>query len=90
MSAKSGRQTPATFFLFHDALPKRHEILGAMPSLERVLIYDCADVTDAGLAALAELPRLREVVIEFLPQITPEGLAVFPLHVRVNLTTGEC
>jgi len=25
MSAKSGRQAPATFFLFHDALPKRHE-----------------------------------------------------------------
>src|SRR6266508_7049401 len=25
MSAKSGRQAPATFFLFHDALPKRHD-----------------------------------------------------------------
>jgi len=61
------------------------EILGGMPSLERVGFSDCAGVTNAGLGFLAGLPRLRDVNLESLPHITPEGAAVFPDTVRVNL-----
>jgi len=30
---------------------------------------------------------LREVVLEGLPLTTPEGAAVFPAHVQVNIVT---
>ena len=63
------------------------EILGRMSSLERLLFYDCKGVTDAGLAFVAGLPRLREVNLESLPNITPEGLAVFHVDVRVSIST---
>lgn len=36
------------------------EILGRMPSLERLEFYQCLGLTNAGLAPLARLPRLRE------------------------------
>lgn len=60
------------------------ELLGRMPSLERVLRADCAGVTDAGLAFLARLPRLREVALGGLPGVTREGAALFPTRVRVD------
>jgi hypothetical protein len=63
------------------------ELLGQMLSLERVLVSYCAGITNAGVAALAKLPRLREVVLEGLPLTTPEGAGVFPAHVRVNIVT---
>jgi hypothetical protein len=63
------------------------EILGRMTSIERLLFYDCIGVTDGGLAFLAGLPRLREVNLASLPNITPEGLEVFPVNVRVNIST---
>ena len=60
------------------------EILGKMSSLEHLRFYKCDGVTNRGLASLAGLPRLREVDLEELRHITPEGAAVFPAHVRVN------
>lgn len=63
------------------------EILGRMLSLERLLFYDCAGVTDAGMAFVAGLPRLREVNLESLPSITSEGVGIFPVNVRVNIST---
>lgn len=63
------------------------ELLGQMPSLERILVAYCDGITNDGLAALAKLPRLREVVLEGLPLTTPEGAAVFPAHVQVNIVT---
>lgn len=63
------------------------EILGRMPSLERLLFYNLAGVTDAGLADVAGLPRLREITLETLPRVTSEGAAVFPAAVCVNLVT---
>ena len=58
-----------------------------MPTLEQVEFYECNGVTDAGLAHLAGLPRLREVVLEELPGVTLEGTHVFPAHVRVKYVT---
>jgi hypothetical protein len=63
------------------------ELLGTMPSLEQVELYECKGVTDAGLVFLAGLPRLREVHLDGLPGVTLKGTAVFPEHVRVKYTT---
>ena len=37
------------------------ELLSTMPSLESVTLDSCAGVTDAGIAHLAQLPRLKEL-----------------------------
>lgn len=63
------------------------EILGRMPSLEQVDLYECAKVTDQGLTFLAALPRLREVHLDGLSGVTLEGTRVFPEHVRVMYST---
>jgi hypothetical protein len=60
------------------------EILSRMESLERIDFYGCAGVTNAGVAALAVLPRLREVEISG-PQITRDCAAAFPASVRVKI-----
>jgi hypothetical protein len=63
------------------------EILGAMPSLERIEFYECNGVTDAGLVFLAALPQLREIHLDSLPGVTLEGTRVFPARVRVKYST---
>jgi hypothetical protein len=63
------------------------EILGRMPSLEQVELYECNGVTDAGLVFVAGLPRLREVHLDGLPGVTLEGTRVFPAQVRVKYST---
>jgi hypothetical protein len=60
------------------------EILGRMSSLEVLQFWEIAGITNAGLAALAGLPRLREVSIEGATGVTREAVAVFPDTVRVN------
>lgn len=41
----------------------------------------CPGVTNSGVAALAGLPRLR---LGGMQNVTPEGAAAFPAHVRVS------
>lgn len=60
------------------------EILGRMPSLESIEFYECAGITNAGISLLAGLPRLREISVGGSPNITREGMAVFPGAVHVN------
>jgi hypothetical protein len=60
------------------------EILGRMESLERLEFWQFAGITDAGVAQLAALPRLREISLDGLPGVTREAIAMFPAHVRVN------
>ena len=60
------------------------EILGRMHSLESVELYETKNVTDAGLPALAALPRLREVHLSGLPQVSFQGASIFPASVRVD------
>jgi hypothetical protein len=60
------------------------QLLGAVPTLERVELYECRGVTDAGLGFLAGLPRLREVALDGLPGVTLAGTRVFPDAVRVR------
>jgi hypothetical protein len=60
------------------------EILGRMLTLESIELYETKEVTDAGLAYLAGLPRLREVHLSGLPHVTMAGTRVFPAHVVVD------
>ena len=60
------------------------EILGRMSSLESIQFYDCAGITNAGVTLLASLPRLREITVEGSPNVTRDGMSVFPGAVRVN------
>jgi hypothetical protein len=60
------------------------EILGRMLSLERLEFWQCAALTDAGIAHLTALPNLREVTLAGLPGITRQAAARFPPPVRVT------
>ncbi len=60
------------------------EILGRMTSLEKIEFWECAGITNAGIALLASLPRLSEITVGGSPNITRDGMAVFPATVRVN------
>jgi hypothetical protein len=60
------------------------EMLGTMDSLETVQLWETAGVTDAGIAALARLPRLRELAISGAPRVTRAGVSVFRPDVRVD------
>ena len=62
-------------------------ILGGMPSLEQIELYECNGVSDAGLPFLARLPNLREVHLDTVPGVTLAGTRVFPPHVRVKYST---
>ena len=60
------------------------KILGRMTSLERLEFWQCAGITNAGVADLANLPHIREVVLSGLPNVTRDAAALFPAHVRVD------
>jgi hypothetical protein len=55
-----------------------------MQTLERIELWQTAGVTDAGVAQLATLPRLRELAISGVPRVTRRGVSVFPPRVRVD------
>ncbi|HEX5182556.1 MAG TPA: hypothetical protein VFW19_05315 [Allosphingosinicella sp.] len=60
------------------------EILGRMRTLERVRLWHCDGVTDAGIAALARLPRLREVSLQGLPGVSSNVAALFRPGIRIR------
>jgi hypothetical protein len=60
------------------------ELLGGMPSLEDVEFSACAGLTNAGIAALARLPRLRRLGLGDLPRVTREVVGRFGPEVVVR------
>jgi len=60
------------------------ELLSGMETLERITFSACNNLTGAGLAALAGLPRLRELRASGLG-LSPEAGAPFPPRVRVEV-----
>lgn len=50
-------------------------LLAHMDTLERLEFWACAGITNARVAALARLPRLREVVLDGLPGVAAEARA---------------
>ena len=59
------------------------ESLSRIETLEKVELYECLKVTDAGMPFLAKLPRLREVHLDHLPGVTLNGTRVFGPEVNV-------
>lgn len=60
------------------------EILGRMTSLERLEFWQCAGITDSGMAHLAALPKLREINLGGLAGVTRAVMRLFPARVRVD------
>ncbi|HSB08446.1 MAG TPA: hypothetical protein VLM38_02960 [Blastocatellia bacterium] len=60
------------------------EFLGRMPSLEKIEFYECSKISNAGVAFLTGLPLLREITVGGSPNVTREGMAIFPGTVRAN------
>jgi hypothetical protein len=58
-----------------------------MTSLEEITFDFCAGLTNAGIATLARLPRLRELRVESMPGVTADVAAGFPAHVHVRYST---
>src|SRR5688572_11816400 len=65
------------------------DILGDMPSLERLTFWNCPGITAAGAQSLSKLPRLREITFDDCSRITPDVAAIFPAHVRVNVSSSS-
>jgi len=59
------------------------ELLSGMDSLERITFDACHGLTNAGVARLARLPRLRELRVSGR-RITSEVVTMFPPTVSVH------
>lgn len=60
------------------------EILSRMNSLEVLEFWQCAGLTDEGIAKLKILPRLREMALDGLPGVGRKVIEIFPAAVRVR------
>jgi hypothetical protein len=60
------------------------EILSGIASLETIGLAAILGITNAGIAALAKLPRLRELDLGGLQHVTPDVVSVFPAGVEVS------
>jgi len=60
------------------------QILGRMTPLERLEFWQCAGITDEGVAQLAALPNLQQISLDGLAGVSREVVGRFPAHVRVN------
>ncbi len=60
------------------------EILSDVPTLEEVEFDSCAGLTTRGVAALARLPRLRELRVSGMRNVTPDVVSGFGAGVRVH------
>jgi hypothetical protein len=62
------------------------EILGRMSSLEELEFWQCAGLTNAGIAHLAKLSNLRKILLDGLSGVSRQAIGLFPPTVRVNYT----
>jgi hypothetical protein len=62
------------------------EVLSQMPTLESLEFWNCAGPTDAGVALLTRLPRLREVSFDSCRHVTREATKRFAPGVLVRWT----
>jgi ankyrin repeat protein len=60
------------------------ELLSEIASLEEVTLAGCPGLTDAGITALARLPRLRQLSLDGLQQVTRAVVDAFGPEVRVR------
>jgi Leucine-rich repeat (LRR) protein len=71
----------ASYTLVTDRTP---QILAGISSLENIGLTQLHGITNTGIAALTRLPRLRELDLGGLRNVTPDVVALFPPHVRVR------
>jgi len=62
-------------------------MLSRMSSLEELSFEGCKWITDAGLAALAAHPRLREISVGGSPRVTQAGVSAIPTTIHINYST---
>ena len=60
------------------------EMLATMPSLEEITFDSCAGLTNAGIAALARLPRLRTLGVSGMRSVTADVVRAFGPGVEVR------
>jgi hypothetical protein len=74
-----------TYFASYNRITDRTpELLAGMPTLEHVTFDTCTALTDAGVAALARLPRLRRLRVSGMRHVTPAVADAFGPGVRVS------
>jgi hypothetical protein len=77
-----------SYFNSYTAITDRTpQLLSRIDSLERVCFSACHQLTNAGVAALARLPRLQEIDVSGI-RLTAELKASFPSHVAVQVSDG--
>jgi len=77
--------TLKTYFASYNRIPDRTaEILSGMPSLEEITFDTCTGLTDAGVGALARLPRLRRVSVSGMRGVTSAVASAFDPRVEVR------
>ena len=60
------------------------ELLAGMSALERLELHGCAGVTNAGIAALARAPALRDLRLAGMQNVTRDATIGFPARIRVR------
>jgi hypothetical protein len=78
------RRLKKYFVSYNRITDRTPEILSGMDSLEEVTLDTCVGVTEAGIARLARLPRLRELSVGGMRRVTPEVARFFRPEVRVK------
>lgn len=63
------------------------QILSGMDTLEEITFDSCAGLSNAGVEMLARLPRLRELRVGSMPNVTQEVTSAFRPDVRVRYGT---
>jgi len=71
----------ASYTLVTDRTP---EVLAGISSLENIGLTQLHGVTNTGVAALTRLPRLRELDLGGMRNVTPDVVGLFPPHVHVH------
>jgi hypothetical protein len=74
-----------TYFVSYNRITDRTpELLSGIDTLEEVTIDSCAGLTDAGIATLSRLPRLRTLRLSGMPRVTAAVTAAFGPGVNVR------
>ena len=62
------------------------ELLSTIASLEEIELNGCPGVTNAGVAAFARMPRLSELRLAGMQNVTRDALAGFPPRIKTNFS----
>jgi hypothetical protein len=81
----TGLPNLAKYFASYNRITDRTpELLAGMTPLEEITFDSCAALTNAGIAALARLPRLRQLTVSGMPHVTADVVTAFGPGVNVR------